>query len=536
MPKKEDPDSYKPTPKVSREEYKFISISVGNTNLRWALQDTRDDNLEAQYLWTTPHIQHQVLLEACENDDNSGLSELFVRFLPEDAKMLFYGGGPKSDGSESQDKAIQQRDLRGYDVSVYLVSSNPTQTEFVKKLVSCTPSKVHVMQPDDFFSVEEGRYPGMGIDRLAALRGAMAKCGVPAMVFDGGTSFTYAAVDQNGHIMGGGITAGLQMRLDALSHNCENLPSLDINVEAIEEFEKLKKSPSSKVSCFARSTRDAIIHGMMFELYSSMKEIIRQWINQSTKEGSQNSKKGKKRGNVTALLNQYSLNQFHSVFFTGGSGELLERLVRPGYELVEGSSNNLCSKNFYYETTYVHDLIHIGVSWYIRSGASINDAKQKNQDPTVLFNPQQYVNKRVAGFFSGFQDQIFRGTVSSYTICDDRKEPIYLITYDDGDQEEMYYQDNNAIEGRDLKTLLSVFDKYGEEEPDPMTEPLLFINRRFAKKFFGCIHFGSIASYDITTKYWKVIYDDSDSDENDKDELLEGLKLYNEVKPQDPKF
>ena len=56
------------------------------------------------------------------------------------------------------------------------------------------------------------------------------------------------------------------------------------------------------------------------------------------------------------------------------------------------------------------------------------------------------------------------------------------------------------------------------------------------KKFGGGFYFGAVKSYDQEEKLWKVVYDDGDSDENDKEELLNGLKLYNEKKIQDPKY
>lgn len=521
------------TPKLSPNENKYISISVGNTNLRWALQDVRDEALEAQYHWSTPHIQQKDLDTIKDKDE---LCQFLLRYLPEDARLFIFGAGSTLDGRghENEQMAVSQRDSRGYSVSIYVVSSNPTQTECVKTMVSCIPSTVHVMEPNDFFTENEGRYQGMGIDRTAALRGAMAKYGRPALVFDGGTALTYTAVDEVGNIMGGGITPGLQMRLNALSEKCEKLERFDIQQEALEELDKRRKNPTRKVSCFSLNTRDAIIHGMMCELHSSIKEIIRIWLDKTKGKGGKSSPK--KRTNYSML------NSDRYVLFTGGSGEFLEQLVRPKYELVESSTinNNLSGKPFDYKTEYCLDLIHLGVNWYLRNDSSevklSRDGKTKklHAGPLVV-DLETFIKKRVAGYFSAYPDQLFRGTVASYR-ANLGEEPLFHIVYDDGDEEEVLYIDKNASEGRDLKRLLATFERFGEEEIDPRMEPLSFISRRFVKKFGGGFYFGAVKSYDQEEKLWKVVYDDGDSDENDKEELLNGLKLYNEKKIQDPKY
>lgn len=526
--------NHHPTPKLSPNENKYISISVGNTNLRWALQDIRDESLEAQYHWSTPHIQQQDLDHTLQQKD--ALCQLLVSHLPEDTRMFIFGAGSKIDGrgSENEEMAISQRDSRGYSVSVYVVSSNPSQTERVEKLFSCIPSTVYVMEPNDFFSVKKGRYEGMGIDRLAALRGAMAKYGPPSLVFDGGTAFTYTAVNEKECIIGGGITPGLQMRLNALSQKCETLPRLHIQKEAFEELEKLRKNPTRKISHFANNTRDAIIHGMMCELHSSIKEIIHVWIDQTKGIGDKSSTMKRKQTSI--------LNNDRYVIFTGGSGEFLEKLVQPRHELVQSSttSKNYSGELYEYQTEYCIDLIHIGVNWYLKTDSSEgsmsrNGKAKKLHVNSLVVDPVTFLNKRVAGYFAAYPDQLFRATVKSFRSGKE-EDPLFHIVYDDGDEEEVYYMDENSVEGRDLKTLLATFEKYGEEEIDPGKDPLSFISRRFAKNFGGGVCFGTVKSYDDEEKFWKVMYDDGDFDENDKEELLDGLKLYKENLIQDPKY
>lgn len=97
-------------------------------------------------------------------------------------------------------------------------------------------------------------------------------------------------------------------------------------------------------------------------------------------------------------------------------------------------------------------------------GRTRHSSKRRRVSHMPTSHPEQYIKKRVVGLFRKYPHQIFRGTVSSYRICNERLEPLFFIKYDDDDDEEVYYHDDNADEGRDLKTLLSLFDKYGEDE------------------------------------------------------------------------
>lgn len=89
-------------------------------------------------------------------------------------------------------------------LTIYIVSTNMEQAQNVAWCFSEIPCRVYTMQPDDFFSADQGRYETMGIDRLACMRAAGEMVGFPALVIDGGTCMTYTACDHKGHIVGGG--------------------------------------------------------------------------------------------------------------------------------------------------------------------------------------------------------------------------------------------------------------------------------------------------------------------------------------------
>ena len=85
------------------------------------------------------------------------------------------------------------------------------------------------MTGEDFYPRSWGRYPGMGIDRCACLKGSVTIHGPPLLVIDGGSAMTYTAVDAKGAIMGGGISPGLYSKFRSMSQDTGALPSLDFN-------------------------------------------------------------------------------------------------------------------------------------------------------------------------------------------------------------------------------------------------------------------------------------------------------------------
>merc|ERR1712194_174186 len=64
-------------------------------------------------------------------------------------------------------------------------------------------------------------------------------------------------------------------------------------------------------------------------------------------------------------------------------------------------------------------------------------------------------------------------------------------------------------------------------------KPLTYITSRVAKTFEREVYFGSIVDYNVTSKLWKIIYDDGDQEEFDEKDLARSLKLYQKTKQKD---
>ncbi len=79
-----------------------------------------------------------------------------------------------------------------------------------------------------FFPIKTERRDTIGTDRLAACAGALSleKKGVDKLVITTGTCITFNYIDRDRAFIGGAISPGYQMRLDAMHHFTGKLPKL----------------------------------------------------------------------------------------------------------------------------------------------------------------------------------------------------------------------------------------------------------------------------------------------------------------------
>ena len=55
-------------------------------------------------------------------------------------------------------------------------------------------------------------------------------------------------------------------------------------------------------------------------------------------------------------------------------------------------------------------------------------------------------------------------------------------------------------------------------------------NRRIAKLFEQGLYFGTVNYYDNRRKLWRIDYDDNDSEDFDRQEIVKALQLYDREK------
>lgn len=100
----------------------------------------------------------------------------------------------------------------------------------------------------------------VGADRLVNAIAAYARFGGACIVVDFGTAITYDAVSDNGEYLGGIITPGAEISLDALYERAAKLPKVEL---------------AEPRSLIGKSTVDAIRSGIAFGFAGQVEGIVR---------------------------------------------------------------------------------------------------------------------------------------------------------------------------------------------------------------------------------------------------------------------
>jgi len=422
------------------DETRFISISLGNSSINWAYHNRTAKMCNPSVFWRTPMLA----LDDVESESVEDLINILSRYLPEgDVGNFLYGNGGKDLKS-----FIEENDRRGHLPSFYLVSTNPTQTKLFSQLVSCIPCRVIELQPDDFFSEAEGAYEGMGLDRMACLRGAMCVTGVPALVIDGGTALTYTAADQNGMIIGGGISCGMGLRMQALEEHT-SLPAMDVEAEIKRIVEGASRS-CTPADIFATNTKDAMVIGALVEISSFVRNVTDVWM--SKVGGPKKRKNGEGIENVRKNKYDFTKNHSRVVALAGGAGNLIARLLD---EDDGGVLNTLPKPQI--PTKFSSGLIHFGIAWLlfekrneVQSRPHIADSNVKSKKMSAANKEkwEKYVGESVIKDFNDDDandegdSQTFKGSVVSFSIWGNDEDgiggyPLFRIVYSDGDEEDI---------------------------------------------------------------------------------------------------
>ena len=127
---------------------------------------------------------------------------------------------------------IQLQGITTEDIEDVIISSvvppiMHSLTNAVKRYIGCEPMIVGA-------GIKTGlniRYDNpreVGADRVVNAVAAIRKYGAPVIIVDFGTANTYCAVDRNGAYLGGIITAGIKISMDALFERAAKLPKVEI--------------------------------------------------------------------------------------------------------------------------------------------------------------------------------------------------------------------------------------------------------------------------------------------------------------------
>lgn len=361
----------------------------------------------------TPHLDPaEMTADPCE---------VLATHIPDRAHALLFGS---KSADATKKSAIRAAILRRISVlSVYVVSTNAQQLESFCQLWSGVPTRMYLMQADDFFTQQHGRYEGMGVDRLANLRAAGDFHGFPALVFDGGTAATYTAADADGNVLGGGIGPGVQAKLRSLSDYASALPHVKHDQLRAEIAGLTDENGNSKktLPVFARSTKQNIVTRLCREIACEGHAVIQHFLDVV----------GPATNPDPTEVSSASRSNRRTVICTGGDADLIARLLEPDYsKLLRMEPGKQIPQ--LYSVKKMKQMVHYGIQGVLKRHMELATKDALRDEENILFG------QRLAKRFSIRDDDgdpIFRGTLTA-VHRDNGKYPYY-VRYDDGDGEDM---------------------------------------------------------------------------------------------------
>jgi pantothenate kinase type III len=379
------------------------------------------------------------LLTDDELTDGSPTSVL-GRHLPEAALHAIFG---KKEGEMSKELALETSQSRtAVLLTVYIVSTNTAQAENVAWCFSEIPSRVFSMKPDDFFSTAEGRYESMGIDRLACMRAVVDLMGFPALVIDGGTCMTYTACNEEGHLMGGGITLGLGAKFAAIARNTQSAPGMAAVAQNHEDMilhaNKMVLA-NERLPVFSKNTMEAVVSCTLSEISHHCRAVIKKYLDDIYVPGGENLAGDTEDGTDVFEVNGQKLQKpsgvsssssVPKIVLAGGDADLLKRLL-------QNENNQLMEPNpdiRPYDLKVCKHLMAFGVAHALK-----HKVKKHKETPVSEFD-KLLLGCRVAKVFDQTDadgDRIYRGTIAAAVRTKGGEQQQYIVLYDDVDTEEL---------------------------------------------------------------------------------------------------
>lgn len=172
----------------------LMALDVGNTNIVIALYD--DDDLRRSWRMSTD-----------KNRSGDEMGMMMLSFL--------------------QTEGVASSEITDVIISSVVPPIMHSLGNAVRRYFNCDPM---IIGP----GVKTGlniRYDNpreVGADRIVNAVAAVQKYGAPIIIVDFGTATTYCAVDRKGDYIGGVITPGVQISLDALFERAAKLPRVEI--------------------------------------------------------------------------------------------------------------------------------------------------------------------------------------------------------------------------------------------------------------------------------------------------------------------
>ncbi|KAK1746380.1 putative pantothenate kinase, type III [Skeletonema marinoi] len=520
----------------------ILTISCGNSHIHWATHDissSPNNNNNANefapsLFWRTPHIN--------DDDMKDGTSPAMIlsRMLPESIHDYIFGAAADASNNVTEEMAQDQ--------SQNVLYTNADQLAKLEKLCASIPSNFVVLDGDDFFNEEQGRYNGMGVDRLATLTGAVYFYGHPALVFDGGTATTGRCW--------WGIGPGIQSKLQSMSKDTDALP----NISAAEVKERVKETENSgkPLPTFARIQKS-----------NDGGCLSRRWIehaysNDDKKQPPMGTKYNEDRivtctgvrpnkhlihYGISAILNMQVLARRNKAKFNKSAcGKVFDVESDDGDNIFRGSVTEeiVVEEKTLYRITYddgddedvtaesLFDMLEL----YKQHGEKKKkkkapEAKPKNGKKKLEGKPKKKAEgKPKVNADSPKEPKSKEATKEAPKEIADSKptEPKSKANKEAPKFPIKSASKKHANAGAENDKLPTAKKPKTKDDIKDMvqSDPNSFVNKRVAKDFDGECFFGKITKYDDTEPppFWHVVYDDGDEEDFSSRDLIKSLKHY----------
>ena len=314
----------------------------------------------------------------------------------------------------SKEKADEAARLRPVHLlTVYFTTNEFDQLAMIASLWKDIPCRLIQLQPNDFFTEEQGRYDTMGIDRLATLRCAGSTFGFPVLVIDGGTCLTHTSADENGKIIGGGISFGYGAQLHSIVNRIDSV-ALDTNVLMKEANAMLAKC--QELDPFPQNTVHAVLTDVMGGISTNLRRVIKQYV--------------KRVGSPEGMEDDGITPKARHVVIVGGDEATISDLLNPRAPYFESDET---MPNYHVHT--MKHAIALGVSFVLHNIVEETRNKNNSKHGELM---RLLMGKRVAKHFAdgkGGMD-VFRGTIMA--VSDEVDDAFFaMVRYDDDDVEEL---------------------------------------------------------------------------------------------------
>jgi pantothenate kinase type III len=165
-------------------------------------------------------------------------------------------------------------------LSVYIISAynDPYCEQLIEHLFADIFANLRKLRNGDFFTPDMGMSESMCTESVAALYACKVDYKGPVLYINFGSAITFYALDEKEHIIGGGISAGLRARFQALHDFCDdNEPIPYIEYTSIINKAIATNKP---ISLFSNDTPTATVASNIAELAGLLRNIVKQFIEQ----------------------------------------------------------------------------------------------------------------------------------------------------------------------------------------------------------------------------------------------------------------